>query len=183
MKKTLIASDHRGVKLKSSLLGKLSYLEDLGTHDEKNAVDYPDYAAKLAQKINTHEYERGILLCHTGVGMSIVANKFPGVRAALVTSEYMAEMSRKHNDANILVLPGGLLKADEIIKIIDIWMKTDFEGGRHSRRISKINFIESGLRALHDFDPELAEAIHNEISRQEFTLEMIASENLVRPLV
>ena len=183
MKKTLIASDHRGVKLKSFLLGKLSFLEDLGTHDEKIGVDYPDYAAKLAKKINAHEYERGILLCHTGVGMSMVANKFPGVRAALATSEYMAEMSRKHNDANVLVLPGGLLEENEIIKIIDTWMKTDFEGGRHQLRVSKINFIESGLRALHDFDPELAGAIHNEITRQEFTLEMIASENFVSPLV
>ena len=116
MKKTLIASDHRGVKLKSFLLGKLSFLEDLGTHDEKIGVDYPDYAAKLAKKINAHEYERGILLCHTGVGMSMVANKFPGVRAALATSEYMAEMSRKHNDANVLVLPGGLLEEKEIKK-------------------------------------------------------------------
>ena len=183
MKNIFIASDHRGVELKKALLKKFPELEDLGAHNGEEPVDYPDYAQKLAHKIEHGKNARGILLCHTGIGMSIAANKLRGIRAALVTNNYMAEMSRKHNDANVLVLPGGVLEQEEVFSLIEKWLHTDFEAGRHERRVLKLKSLESGLSDAFSYDPEIAQAVFNEVKRQEYKLEMIASENFVSPQV
>jgi len=143
--KIAIASDHGGLELKRVLCGFLEGGEhdvlDLGTHTSES-VDYPDFAGKLCRAILAGEAERGILVCGTGIGMSITANKFKGIYAALCTNEFMARMSREHNDSNVLCL-GGRVIGDEVAKgIIDVWLKTDFAGGRHTRRTGKIKAIE-----------------------------------------
>lgn len=146
--KIAIASDHAGYKLKEYLkkiLEKEGYeVVDLGTYSSES-VDYPDYAAKLAKLVSKNLVEKGILICGTGIGMSIAANKFPGVRAAVCWSEETAALSRRHNDANILCLGGRVLKPEEAAKILKIWLSTEFEGGRHSRRIQKIKKMEEEL--------------------------------------
>lgn len=143
--KTIVASDHAGFQLKSRILRYLSENKiegiDLGTNDQ-GAVDYPDYALKVAELISTRAVERGILICGTGIGMSIAANKFKGVRAALCHNEATAEASRRHNDANVLVLGGRVLSEDMALKIVAIWLGTPFEGGRHQGRLDKITSIE-----------------------------------------
>jgi ribose 5-phosphate isomerase B len=140
-----MASDHGGFCLKADLVTfvrELGYeVEDLGCFDE-NAVDYPDFGQAVAQKVSSGEVERGILICGTGIGMSIVANKFPGVRAALVSHVYAARMAREHNNANVLVMGGrivGLGLAQEIAKA---WLETEFQGGRHLKRLEKIEAVE-----------------------------------------
>lgn len=140
-----IASDHGAYGLKQKLIDKLEadgYEPiDMGC-DGTGPVDYPDYAIKVATDISQKKYTRGILLCGTGIGMSIVANKFPGVRAALVHDHYTATMSRKHNDSNILVI-GGRVTGDEIAyDILDTWLDTEYERGRHDWRLGKIAVIE-----------------------------------------
>ncbi|MEQ8226058.1 MAG: RpiB/LacA/LacB family sugar-phosphate isomerase, partial [Candidatus Eremiobacterota bacterium] len=107
------------------------------------SVDYPDIAQKVAGEISTGTFSRGILLCGSGIGISIAANKFPSVRAALCYSKEAARLSRAHNDANILVLPGRLPLEDELEDILKTWLETDFEEGRHTRRIEKIKTIEN----------------------------------------
>jgi len=140
-----IASDHGGVALKQVVK---EYLEsrglaviDLGT-DGDVSVDYPDFGEKLASKISQGEYGEGILICGTGIGMSIVANKFPRVRAALVTDPYMAQMAREHNNANILVLGGRVVDAQKAKAMVTAWLDAKFEGDRHQRRLDKIREIE-----------------------------------------
>lgn len=118
--------------------------EDLGTKDE-SSVDYPDFGEKVSAAVSNGKVERGILICGTGIGMSIVANKFPGVRAALCQEDYSAKMSRLHNDANILVLPGRIIKGETARAIVKTWFTTQFEGGRHQARLDKIKAIESKL--------------------------------------
>ena len=146
--KIAIASDHAGYKLKEYLrkiLEKEGYeVADLGTYSSES-VDYPDYATKLAKLVSKNLVEKGILICGTGIGMSIAANKFPGVRAAVCWSEETAALSRRHNDANILCLGGRVLKPEKAAKILKIWLSTEFEGGRHFRRIQKIKKIEEEL--------------------------------------
>lgn len=141
----LIASDHGGVELKelikTSLINRGVEVEDLGTYNG-DSVDYPDYGAKLAGLVSSDERESGILICGTGIGMSIVANKFPRVRAALVTNEFMAQMAKQHNNANILVLGGRVLNPEEAISIVNTWLDTEFEGSRHQRRLDLISDIE-----------------------------------------
>jgi len=148
MGKIIIAADHAGFLLKEDVKSFLSrqgwIVIDEGTVDE-NPVDYADYAAPVARGISSGEYDRGILICGSGAGMSIVANKFPGVRATLCLDEEMAALSRRHNDSNILVLAGRLTNRDKAVKIVTIWMETAFEGGRHQRRIDKIRAIEQKL--------------------------------------
>ncbi|MFQ5598376.1 MAG: ribose 5-phosphate isomerase B [Nitrospiria bacterium] len=143
--KISVASDHAGFKFKKHILQYLSEHKiesiDLGT-DNHSSVDYPDYAIKVATQISTGVVDRGILICGTGIGMSIVANKFTGVRAALCHNMMMAEASRRHNDANILVLGGRILSDDEVISIVKVWLDTAFDGGRHHERIEKIKAIE-----------------------------------------
>jgi len=116
--------------------------EDLGT-DSAQSVDYPDYAAAVAREVSERRAIRGVLLCGTGIGMSIAANKFPGVRAALVHDVTSARLSRRHNDANVLVLGGGMMGERLIRDVVEAWFATDFEGGRHQRRIDKIHALEA----------------------------------------
>ncbi len=146
MLRVSIASDHRGVAIKGRLVQRLLdagfEVTDEGTHGEE-AVDYPDYATVVAEKIGNGSVDRGILICGTGIGMAITANKFPGVRAASCYDEMMIELSRKHNDLNVLCLPGDLIGERPIDDLVLMWLRTDFEGGRHGRRIEKISEIES----------------------------------------
>jgi len=143
--KITIASDHAGFKFKRQILQYLSdhgiEAVDLGTESECS-VDYPDYAIKVAQGVSEGSIERGILICGTGIGMSIVANKFPGVRAALCHNEATAKASRSHNDANILVLGERVISEDAALSILEIWLRTDFDGGHHQQRLDKIREIE-----------------------------------------
>ncbi len=141
-----VGSDHRGVNLRSKIV---SLLQDLGQEvvdvdvDKDETVDYPDIAAAVAQKVSSGEVERGILICGTGLGMAIAANKFPGVRAAPCHDDLTAEMSRRHNDLNVLCLSGDILGERLVDRLVDIWLKTEFEGGRHQRRVEKIAALES----------------------------------------
>lgn len=137
-----IASDHAGYKAKENvkvILQELGHMPvDFGTHSEES-VDYPDYAVQVAEKINSGDKELGILICGSGQGMCMTANKFENVRAALVYDKHSAEMTRKHNNANILCLPGRQLSDDELKVIVKTWLETEFEGGRHERRVNKIH--------------------------------------------
>ncbi|MCD6486455.1 MAG: ribose 5-phosphate isomerase B [Syntrophobacterales bacterium] len=141
MLKIVIGSDHAGFDLKEALKESFEGMVDIGTYSE-DPVDYPDFAARVARAISSGEFKRGILICGSGVGMSIVANKFPGVRAALCTDTDVARMSRMHNDANILVLAGRRTDVETAVAIVRVWSNTEFEGGRHKRRLDKINNIE-----------------------------------------
>ena len=145
MLKIAIASDHRGLKIKNRLIQSLQasgyQLFDQGT-DSDQPVDYPDYARIVAEKVSKGEAERGILICGTGIGMSIAANKFEGVRAASCYDEVMVEMSRRHNDVNILCLPGDLIGDRSVDDLVKMWLKTDFDGGRHLQRVDKITELE-----------------------------------------
>ena len=140
-----LASDHAGFRVKEIAKQVLRDLgipvEDFGA-DSEDSVDYPDYARRALTFIVGGKADRGVLVCGSGVGMSIVANKFPGIRAALVTDTKIAEMSRKHNDANVLVLPGWKMEPEEAEAILKVWLRTEFEGGRHQRRLDKIRALE-----------------------------------------
>jgi len=141
----IIASDHAGYKLKKFLiefLDKKYFVEDLGT-DSEESVDYPDFGFSASEKVAQGEFGRGILICGTGIGMSIVANKVKGIRAALCNSVKIAKLSRQHNDANILVLPGRFMNKDLAIEIVNTWLNTEFNDGRHKRRIDKIEAYEN----------------------------------------
>jgi ribose 5-phosphate isomerase B len=146
----VIASDHGGLELKNALLAYLQEREvefrDLGP-DSVSSVDYPDFGEKVAGMVSRGESDQGILICGTGIGMSIVANKFPGVRAALVTDEFTARMSKEHNNANILVLGGRVLSLDQALVMVGIWLDTPFEAGRHQLRLDKIAKLEASLQA------------------------------------
>ncbi len=143
--KIIVASDHAGFEFKNHILRYLSDNKvetlDLGT-ENNHSVDYPDYASKVAQLISAGEVDQGILICGTGIGMSIVANKFRGVRAALCHNLETAEASRRHNDANILVLGGRVLTETTALSIVKTWINTPFDGGRHQNRVDKIHAIE-----------------------------------------
>ena len=140
-----IASDHRGYSLKGKIIDALGsaghQVNDLGT-DSVELVDYPDFAAKGAELVSLGKVDRAILICGTGIGMCIVANKYPGVRAACCHDDLTAAMSRHHNDCNVLCLSADLLGDRLAIRMVDIWLKADFEGGRHARRVDKIQQIE-----------------------------------------
>lgn len=141
-----LGSDHRGVQIKSRLIQTLKQngytVHDAGTNSE-SAVDYPDFAEQVARKVSCGEFDRGILICGTGIGMAIAANKFPGVRAAPCYDEVMVEMSRRHNDVNVLCLPGDMIGERPVDELVLMWLKTEFEGGRHAQRIHKISLMES----------------------------------------
>lgn len=145
----IIASDHAGVDMKAAVVDELRR-RGLSVIDAGPAgtdpVDYPDYAAAVAGPVSSAACPRGILICGSGIGMCIAANKFPGIRAGVCLTEEMAALSRRHNDANILVLPGRLIGIDEAQRIVRSWLDTPFEGGRHQRRLDKIAAIESRLR-------------------------------------
>jgi ribose 5-phosphate isomerase B len=147
--KIAIGCDHAGVALKNEIMPILEELsiewEDFGTNSEES-VDYPDFGEKVSEAVSKGSVDRGILICGTGIGMSIVANKFPGIRAALCGDAYSAKMSRLHNDANMLVLPGRIIDKNTAREIVRIWFTTPFEGGRHQRRLDKIKTIEARLK-------------------------------------
>ena len=137
-----IASDHAGVEMKDRLVSELKKLGydpvDLGSKDPNTPDDYPDFGHPVAKEVSTGEAKRGILLCGSGVGMDIVANKHPGVRAALAWEPEIGALSRKHNDSNVLVLPARFMSDDLAVKTMKEWLDTKFEGGRHERRVNKI---------------------------------------------
>lgn len=139
--KISIASDHAGFKykqlIKKYLEGKGFVVVDHGTFSS-DSVDYPDFIKLAARDVSVHNSDLGIGVCGSGIGVSIVANKFKGVRAALVIDEKMAKLSRSHNDSNFLALGERLLNEENIYKILDAWLNTEFEGGRHQRRVNKI---------------------------------------------
>jgi ribose 5-phosphate isomerase B len=136
-----IASDHAGYEMKvhiAKALAALGYeVEDLGTHSPAS-TDYPDYGHPLAREVSEGEARRGVLLCGTGLGMSFVANRYPHVRAAVAWNPVIAELARKHNDANVLVLPARFVSEEDGVAILKAWLDTPFEGGRHERRVEKI---------------------------------------------
>jgi len=140
-----IGSDHRGVHIKAKLVQLLNaaghLVDDKGTHSDQS-VDYPDFAAAVSRAVAGGDAERGILICGTGIGMAIAANKFAGVRAATCYDEVMAEICRRHNDVNVLCLPGDLFGDRPIADLVRIWLQTEFENGRHQRRIEKIQQLE-----------------------------------------
>jgi ribose 5-phosphate isomerase B len=140
-----IGSDHRGFAVKQKLIDLLKRLgqdvTDVGTNSAES-VDYPDVASIVGEKVSRGEVDRGILICGTGIGMSIVANKFSGVRAAPCHDDLSAEMSRRHNDLNVLCLSADMLGEKLIDRMVEIWLKTEFEGGRHARRVEKISKLE-----------------------------------------
>ncbi len=154
--KILIGCDHAGIEMKEAILPVLRELkveyEDVGTCGE-DSVDYPDFGEKVAIAVSRGVVERGILICGTGIGMSIVANKFPGVRAALCTDTFTARMSRLHNDANLLVLAGRITEDNTAKEIVRTWFNTPFEGGRHQRRLDKIRQIEERLKSYESSKP------------------------------
>ena len=143
--KIAIASDHAGFKEKEKLKPLLNSLgveyDDLGTVSE-DSVDYPDYARKVAERVAKGEAEQGLLVCGSGAGMVITANKIPGVRAAVAWSEETARLARQHNDANVLAIGARTTPEDDIPKIVKAWFESDFDGGRHAARVAKIAEIE-----------------------------------------
>src|SRR6266581_3342388 len=145
--KIAIGSDHRGYDAKRRIVILLQNLGqdvlDMGPQSG-DSVDYPDFAFQVAQAVSEKRVDRGILICGTGIGMCIAANKVPGVRAALCHDSITAEMSRRHNDANILCVSADLLGEELIDRMVKIWLETDFESGRHARRVEKIQRYEAG---------------------------------------
>lgn len=143
--KIALGADHRGFELKEKLkqyLQKKGYeIIDFGT-ESSDPSDYPDYAVQVARSVSKKESDKGVLVCWTGVGMSIAANKVKGIRAALSLNEEMAKISRQHNDANVLALSARFTNNSEAEKILEAFLKTEFEGGRHQRRVEKIKKYE-----------------------------------------
>lgn len=197
--KIALGSDHRGYRLKEAVK---KYLEDkghktadMGTDSEESA-DYSDYGLKAAESVASGECEKGVLICGTGIGMSVAANRVRGVRAALCTTPETARQSSAHVDANVLVLGASSVDEEKALEIVGAWLDTKFEGGRHKTRIDKIEAYEpstshrdtpAGLPMTIDEvikdDPEIAAALKGELDRQRNTLELIASENFTPPAV
>ncbi len=183
-----LGADHGGYALKESLK---QYLQekgisfgDLGAHTHEPSDDYPDYAQAVAQAVAQQRAQFGVLICTTGVGMSIAANKVPGVRAAMICHPEGAVLARQHNDANVLCLSGKFTPPEQARQILEAFLSTPFEGGRHERRVLKIEprLAPPHLR-LHRVDPAIAEAIARERQRQQENIELIASENFTSPAV
>jgi ribose 5-phosphate isomerase B len=150
MKKIAIASDHGGFDLKEGIIAVLLNagweVDDLGPLNG-DSVDYPDYGIKLAEAVAEKRVERGIVICGTGIGMSIVVNRFPGIRGTLCSDIYTAKLCREHNDSNILIMGGRVIGKGLAAEIVNIWLNTPFEGGRHQRRLDKINQIDASLKS------------------------------------
>jgi glycine hydroxymethyltransferase len=191
----VMASDHRGAKLKEALRERLENagydVRDYGTHGDA-PVDYPEFAAPAARAVSEGDAERGIVICGSGLGVAYTANRFPGVRAALVQDVETAEMARRHNDANVLALPADRLDAETAWPIVETWLATPFEGGRHERRVRMIDALTVGVAEgvdarlaprLADVDPDIAGLLRAEARRQALNLELIASENFVSEAV
>jgi glycine hydroxymethyltransferase len=189
----VMASDHRGWGLKEELRQRLEAdgfeVRDFGTRGEES-VDYPRFAAPAARAISEGEAHRGILICGSGLGVMYTANRFPRVRAALAQDVEAAEMARRHNDANILALPADRLDPGSAWPIVKAWLDTEFEGGRHARRVAMIDQLTEGAEGQADVgpslartDPEIAALLRGEARRQALNLELIASENFVSEAV
>jgi glycine hydroxymethyltransferase len=184
--KMAIGADHAGFQLKEQLKTLLAQkkiqVEDAGCFST-DSVDYPDYACEVARKVSEGVVEQGLLVCSTGIGMSMTANQFPRVRAALCTNTHMARMSRLHNNANVLVLGSSVVAKEDVPSILDAWLQTEFEaGGRHERRVGKMQACAPTAAdpvAVCEMDPELYSALRNEARRQRENIELIASENYV----
>lgn len=141
--KIAAGADHAGYAVKQAVVRRLRaqghQVDDVGADDGETSVDYPDYAHRVAEAVASGAAERGVLVCGTGIGMCMAANRHAGVRAADCTTPHLAEMSRRHNDANVLCLAGRLLSEDEAWAITEVWMATPFDGGRHERRVGLID--------------------------------------------
>ena len=148
VEKLAIASDHAGFELKESIVAFLRdkgvTLEDFGPNNS-DRVDYPDYGISIAKAIQENKVDRGILICGTGVGMSIVVNRFPGIRGTLCADLYTTKMCREHNDSNILIMGGRVIGKGLAEEIVSMWLDTPFEGGRHQKRLDKIEDIDRKL--------------------------------------
>jgi len=189
-----MASDHRGVALKRALRERLEQagfeILDFGT-DGEASVDYPDTVGPAAEAVSRGDAERGIVICGSGLGVSYTANRFPHVRAALAMDPEMAEMARRHNDANVLALGADRLAPDAAWKIVETFLATAFEGGRHGSRVKKIDTVArhawehelSHHGSLDDVDPVIAPLLRSEAKRQALGIELIASENFVSEAV
>jgi glycine hydroxymethyltransferase len=182
-----LAADHGGFELKEFLKSYLKQLgvavNDFGTNSQES-TDYPDYAQLVSKAVATNKSDFGILICTSGVGMSIAANKMPGIRAALVWNEDMASLVRQHNNANVLCLGSHGMDAETARKIVENFLSAQFEGGRHERRVNKIEINQPTMDLrLKTIDPEIAEAIEHERQRQQQNIELIASENFTSPAV
>jgi glycine hydroxymethyltransferase len=187
--KIAIGSDHGGFNLKTRLaellMDKGITVEDLGC-DSADSVDYPDYAAAVADEVSNATVDQGIIVCTTGIGVSITANKFPRVRAALCLNKEMASLTRQHNNANVLCLSQKFTAEEDVVEILEAWLGAEFEGGRHERRVKKIKDYASetaGTIAVYDADPEIYALLKKEDQRQKENLELIASENIVSKAV
>ena len=146
MEKIAIASDHGGFELKESIISHLLNtdwdVDDLGPHSG-DSVDYPDFGIKLAEAVSEKKVRRGIVICGTGIGMSIVVNRYPRIRGALCTDLFTAKLCREHNDSNILVMGGRVVGKGLAIEIVNTWLNTPFSGGRHQKRLDKIDQIDA----------------------------------------
>jgi ribose 5-phosphate isomerase B len=140
-----LGADHAGYELKNKIREHLSQqgfeVQDEGTNSG-DSVDYPDFAAKVGHDVVSQKADRGILVCGTGMGMAISANKVHGIRAANITSEFEAQMSREHNDLNVLALGARVVDEKQALKLVDLWLKTEFAGDRHARRVNKMMALE-----------------------------------------
>ena len=149
LSKILLGADHFGLPLKKGIIEYLSLLgyeiEDLGVHDDA-PVDYPDVATALAEMVAEKQYDRGILICGTGAGMAIVANKVPGVRAVCVQDPYTAERARASNNAQIITFGSQIIGIEVAKKLLDIWLKSEFQGGRSAPKVEKINELDQKYR-------------------------------------
>jgi ribose 5-phosphate isomerase B len=188
--KIVLGADHGGVELKAKFVSVLKArgvdVEDVGTHSAESC-DYPDYAAEAARRISQGEADQGILICNTGIGMSITANKFPRVRAAVCCTPEMAKLTRIHNAANVLCLGANNVSEETSLEILEAWLASQPEaGGRHERRVNKIKAFgksTSDAIALYDADPEMYKILRDENVRQKNNIELIASENIVSQAV
>jgi RpiB/LacA/LacB family sugar-phosphate isomerase len=183
-----LGADHGGFELKETVKHFLDQCgvstADFGAHSKQASDDYPDFAQLVGHSVANHRAELGILICTSGIGMSIAANKIPGVRAALVNDEQSASLARQHNNANVICFGASSTPADLAKKIVETFLNTHFEGGRHERRVTKMEtpITRKDLK-LKNVDPEIADAIEHERVRQMENIELIASENFVSPAV
>ena len=178
--KIAIGADHGGVDLKDALVVHLRAsgheVQDLGTHGH-GSVDYPDFAEQVTARVLEGTVDAGMLVCTTGIGMSIAANRHPGIQASLVSDTETAAITREHNNSNVLVLSAKKTSPEQGREIADVWLKTPFAGGRHERRVNKMNLAKSNTDILATTDPEIAAIIAGEQHRQQNNIELIASEN------
>jgi glycine hydroxymethyltransferase len=187
--KIVLGSDHAGLELRQAVREHLQNngheVIDVGTQ-ESASTDYPIYAEKVTSSVVQRQADLGILVCGSGVGMSMAANRISGIRAVLATNDYLAELARWHNNANVLCLGQRVLGVGVALKVVDTFLSTPFEGGRHQKRVDQIEAMGKPskqrcnmLDYVREFDPEIYAAIHGELRRQEHGLELIASENFV----